>query len=249
MKYGSTYCLNDLSFICYKADLLSEINRQKDFFEIWMYQFYGQNSNRTFEEYSQAEFDSLTQEDNIHRNHSKLLKSCNFTDLYDVSQDWNNLKKFKNFTLDQEIDMRGNFVFREKSKRLCKPPFCDKDYSNNQKRCKYKLVLKLLIRFAQKKLPIYIKILKPTKCNYVRSHWANQVCSPLTRVTKVIRQHLTVITTMKNFVWNLYFRLCDLKLVNHLRNELDVKIILLVRDPRSIAASRLEIYKGKGLLE
>ena len=61
-----------------------------------------------------------------------------------MSQDWNNLKKFKNFTLDQEIDMRGNFVFRVKSKRLCKPPFCDKDYSNNQKRCKYKLVLKLL---------------------------------------------------------------------------------------------------------
>ena len=110
-----------------------------------MHRIYWQNANRTFEKYSQASF--IVQ----HRTLSKLFKtpkSCNFTDLYDVSQDWNLLKKMKNFTLDQEIDMRGNFVFREKSKRLCKPPFCDKDYSNNQKRCKYKLVLKLLIRFA-----------------------------------------------------------------------------------------------------
>ena len=40
-----------------------------------------------------------------------------------------------------------------------------------------------------------------------------------------------------------------MKLVKHLRNKLDVKIILLVRDPRSIAASRFEIYKGRGLIE
>ena len=59
----------------------------------------------------------------------EFLKSrfdCKFEDLYDRS---------KSFKVHNSNDKQGNFVFRRKSRRLCRPPFCSKDHSNNIKDC------------------------------------------------------------------------------------------------------------------
>ena len=60
------------------------------------------------------------------------------------------------------IDTKGNFIFRRKSRRLCQPPFCRKDHSNNIKDCS-------------------------TYCEDVNLILASKTCSKLTPVIKIIR--------------------------------------------------------------
>ena len=62
--------------------------------------------------------------------------SCNFTNLIDKDHTWRWMQKTMNLTHNQEIDLHGNFVFRDKSRRLCKPPFCDVDRSEDQIECR-----------------------------------------------------------------------------------------------------------------
>merc|ERR1712168_622930 len=45
---------------------------------------------------------------------------CDFPDLIDNSEDWS--KASSNFTMHQVLERKGNFNFRYKTRRLCKPP-------------------------------------------------------------------------------------------------------------------------------
>ena len=86
----------------------------------------------------------------------EFLKSrfdCKFEDLNDRS---------KPFKVHNMNDKQGNFVFRRKSRRLCRPPFCSKDHSNNIKDCS-------------------------TYCDDVNPILASKTCSKLTPVIKMIR--------------------------------------------------------------
>ena len=92
----------------------------------------------------------------------EFLKSrfdCKFEDMYDRSKPWKVQLKTQN--LDR-IDTKGNFIFRRKSRRLCQPPFCRKDHSNNIKDCS-------------------------TYCDDVNPILASETCSKLTPVIKIIR--------------------------------------------------------------
>ena len=56
--------------------------------------------------------------------------------MIDTSIPW--AEASENFTLHQKLESQGNFNFRYKSRRLCKPPFCDRDHSESIQDCKYK---------------------------------------------------------------------------------------------------------------
>merc|ERR1719204_2086878 len=62
--------------------------------------------------------------------------NCQFDDLIDINIPW--AEASENFTLHQKLESQGNFNFRYKSRRLCKPPFCDRDHSESIQDCKYK---------------------------------------------------------------------------------------------------------------
>ena len=85
----------------------------------------------------------------------KTRFDCEFKDTYDTSKPWQRRQL-------HPIDTGGNFIFRRKSRRLCKPPFCQNDHSNSLTGCsKY--------------------------CDDVNPVLASKVCSNLTPVIKTIR--------------------------------------------------------------
>ena len=95
----------------------------------------------------------------------KTRFDCQFEDMYDRSIPW----KGQNLN---GIDTHGNFIFRRKSRRLCKPPFCSEDHSNIITDCsKY--------------------------CEDVSPALASKTCSNLTPVIKTIR--LTEFDILNNF--------------------------------------------------
>ena len=85
----------------------------------------------------------------------KTRFDCEFEDMYNRSKPW----KGQNLN---GVDTHGNFIFRRKSRRLCKPPFCSEDHSNIITDCsKY--------------------------CDDVDPLLASKTCSSLTPVIKTIR--------------------------------------------------------------
>ena len=62
--------------------------------------------------------------------------NCNFPNLRQMFP--NIHKGHEHYT-----DVRGNFVFRYKIARLCKPPFCHADFSFDDKKCMYRKRLQL----------------------------------------------------------------------------------------------------------
>ncbi|CBY11281.1 unnamed protein product [Oikopleura dioica] len=94
----------------------------------------------------------------------KILKNnlnCDFEEQYDITIPW---KSFKNdeMGLEETTDKRGDFVFRSKHRRLCAPPFCARDFSNNLHSCN-------------------------DECGLVDLSLAKRVCQPLISVAKTIR--------------------------------------------------------------
>ena len=85
----------------------------------------------------------------------KTRFDCKFEDMYDRSKTWSS----QNLNV---IDTRGNFIFRRKSRRLCKPPFCRSDHSHSIIDCS-------------------------GYCGDVNPMLASKVCSKLTPVIKTIR--------------------------------------------------------------
>ena len=94
--------------------------------------------------------------------YESLLKklNCNFHDLLDNSKKWTD--ESKNFTLHQTLERKGNFNFRYKIRRLCKPPFCHSDQSDTMEGCKF-------------------------HCEPVNSDHASRVCNESVPIIKTIR--------------------------------------------------------------
>ncbi|CBY30655.1 unnamed protein product [Oikopleura dioica] len=91
-------------------------------------------------------------------------------------------------------------MFRSKHRRLCAPPFCAKDLSNQLVKCN-------------------------SACGLVDTSLASRVCKKLIPAIKSIR--FMEIEGLENMAK---------------RNNLDLKIIFLARDPRGIYSSRMKIY-------
>ncbi|CBY23503.1 unnamed protein product [Oikopleura dioica] len=94
----------------------------------------------------------------------KILKNnlnCDFEEQYDITIPW---KSFKNDEMDlaETLDKRGDFIFRSKHRRLCAPPFCARDFSNDLYSCN-------------------------DECGLVDLSLAKRVCQPLISVAKTIR--------------------------------------------------------------
>ena len=84
----------------------------------------------------------------------KAKFDCKFEDMYNTSKPW------KSQMLDSN-ESKGNFVFRYKSRRLCRPPFCS-EYRTNEANCR---------RY----------------CGNVNLTLASTICSDLIPVIKTIR--------------------------------------------------------------
>ena len=94
---------------------------------------------------------------------------------------------------------RGNFPFRNKHRRLCSPPFCWRDLSNDPAQCN-------------------------SDCPDVDLSVAERVCRSKVPVMKAIR-------------------VCRLSLIREMLSKIDVRVILLIRDPRGIYNSRKSLLK------
>ena len=94
--------------------------------------------------------------------YKSLLKKlkCNFHDLLDNSKPW--FYESKNLTFHQKLERKGNFNFRHKTRRLCKPPFCHSDQSDTIEGCMY-------------------------HCEPVNSDHASRVCNENVPIIKTIR--------------------------------------------------------------
>ena len=88
----------------------------------------------------------------------KTRFDCKFEDMYDTRLPWEEIKAKQHLDANE---YRGNFIFRYKSRRLCKPPFCKEDYSNES--------------FCSK------------NCDDVDPQMASKTCSDLIPVIKTIR--------------------------------------------------------------
>ncbi|CAG5110184.1 Oidioi.mRNA.OKI2018_I69.chr2.g4611.t1.cds [Oikopleura dioica] len=86
--------------------------------------------------------------------------SCNFEDQYDQRLSW--AKYSQDITADQKLDQHGNFPFRSKHRKLCAPPFCHLDLSDDLKKCE--------------------SVCPPANVEQLKSS-----CEPLVTVAKVIR--------------------------------------------------------------
>ena len=85
---------------------------------------------------------------------------CKFEDLLDNSKQWTEASN--NFTLQEILERKGNFNFRYKTRRLCKPPFCHTDQSATIEGCKF-------------------------HCEPVNADHASRVCNESIPVIKTIR--------------------------------------------------------------
>lgn len=117
--------------------------------------------------------------------------SCNFSRPYEPEA--KNRREKHNF-------YHGNFPFRNKHRRLCSPPFCWRDLSEEPGQC-------------------YLD------CPDVDLSIAERVCRSKIPVMKAIR-------------------VCRLSLIRQVLSEVDIRVILLIRDPRGIYNSRKPLLKG-----
>lgn len=127
---------------------------------------------------------------------------CRFQDRFDQKMTWNEFVEAEPiYAQTRKLDLHGNFIFRQKSRRLCRYPFCGQDFSNDTMQCSL-------------------------HCYPVKIDRAMKVCKKHVPTTKIIRIH--DITILKAFKGNLEF-----------------KAVFLVRDPRAVLTSRIEIFKSE----
>ena len=130
---------------------------------------------------------------------------CHFHDRFDQNLTWNEFMELESdFAEENKLDLKGNFVFRHKSKRLCRYPFCAHDFSNDTLACS-------------------------SHCKPVKIERASKVCKKHVPTAKIIRMH-------------------DIKFLKQYENKLEFKAIFLVRDPRAVLASRIEIFKSESYI-
>ena len=60
---------------------------------------------------------------------------CKFHDEYNTTTGWGNI--VDELDVHDKISRKGNFLFRYKSRRLCRPPFCPMDKSTEEYDCKF----------------------------------------------------------------------------------------------------------------
>ena len=60
---------------------------------------------------------------------------CKFHDEYNTTAGWENI--VDELDPHDKISRKGNFLFRYKSRRLCRPPFCPEDKSTEEYECKF----------------------------------------------------------------------------------------------------------------
>lgn len=54
---------------------------------------------------------------------------CRFTDRWDQRIGWNEFVEAEPlYSIVNQLDLKGNFIFRHKSKRLCQYPFCNQNF-------------------------------------------------------------------------------------------------------------------------
>ena len=137
---------------------------------------------------------------------------CKFHDEYNTTAGWENI--VDELDPHDKISRKGNFLFRYKSRRLCRPPFCPEDKSTEEYECKF-------------------------HCPDIDPTVSFPLFNLFLHLTKIAREEcLTKVPVIKTI------RFCSMSALHKLLDEpdLDPFIIILARDPRGIFNSRDKIF-------